>query len=483
MISASLEDLDARTRAWLDLEQTVNERLLNPAYLPIDHRSNTVRPALYPERRQVWRQEVTWLPPERTRVYGPLAQSLKDAFGHPVRSGHVPLLLHPQIPPVHRRLARAHGVQPVGDVWSTPTSSYRTVLSWRRGRAPVMLKLSIGATISRIWRALRENQVSRAVLMTAVFDTLPRRHLDELGFDWFSEPAGMVETQSRHGWLLRRFPKRTGVAKGTRLAPMFSLISATPTQAPWLVELIRRSGQRAENFVLEKLVEPFVQTAAYLMFAQGIQIEVHAQNLMVELGRDGELTGRVALRDLSDQSCSIPLRVARGRPLPVFPKGQLATGAPFPLATIAADTACNDTRPKLFRAFDTVERYGLWGFVWSTSTSLARFFPGYDAAFVEDTYFDWWQTLTERYLGIKPLFRRGKVRALAIDETLAAYLGAQDWRALGASGGHALPEDAEFLKLHLPRAPKRGPVYDRLECAWGDLYFHRNVPTYIRPAF
>ena len=99
---------------------------------------------------------------------------------------------------------------------------------------------------------------------------------------------------------------------------------ASRRRAPLIVDLIRRSGRKPEAFVLEELIRPYVKVLAYLLFEEGIQVEGHAQNVLVEIDADEGLTGRVVLRDLSDMSVSIPLRVAkRSRSRP-------STGTPGP---------------------------------------------------------------------------------------------------------------------------------------------------------
>ena len=254
----------------------------------------------------------------------------------------------------------------------------------------MILKLSIGAIIARRQRRLRERQVASAVLMSSLFETIPETHRLPLAFDWFADSAGMVETFSEHGWLLRRFPRRVADGPGLALMPAFSLVSARGSRPPLLVELIARSGADPAAFVVEQILRRYVEVAAYLLFVQGIQIEGHSQNVLLEVDADDTLTGRIALRDLSDTSVSLPHRLARRKPLPALTSGVLPPGAPFPIASVAADYACNFGRPTLFRAFDTVERYGLWGFVWAINTVLSRWFREYDSAGVEDQYLALW---------------------------------------------------------------------------------------------
>lgn len=477
------DDLAAPTRRWLEYEQTVNERLINEAVLhPIDERSNTVRPAYRPERRNIWPQEVVWLPANQVRVYGRLPDGFFAAFGHPVPDGCTPLLVHPQAPPAHRQLAALHGQQPLPDVWATPTSSYRSLLAWRTNRTPIILKLSIGAIIAGAQRRLREIQIARAVLMSTIFETIPASHRATLGFDWFPDPSGVVETVSGHGWLLRQFPRSITGNDSSVLVPMFSLISKRGDDPPLVVDLIHRSGLAAEDFVIETLITPHVEAVAYLLFVQGIQVETHMQNVLVEVDDTAGLTKRIVFRDLSDASISVPLRVARRKPLPVPEPGYLPAGAPFPLASAATDYACNFDRATLLRACDTVERYGLWSFVWALNTSLTRYFPTYRSADIEATYLSLWQQTAQRYLGVFPMLIP-ESNGLATDEALAHFLRHVDWKSLGSVGGQSLPERVDVLRIGGPARRRRGPVYDRLECAWGDLFLQEGLPVFFRPAF
>ena len=473
--------LDASTRRWLAYEQTVNERLVHDTlHFSIEDGKSTVRPEYWPETRSVWRQQLVWLPADRARVYGPLAGCLRDAFGIRPRPDAVPLLLHPQAPPAHRALAERYGRRTLRDVRATPTSSYRTVLAWRRGRPPAFLKLSLDATVGRIARALRENQIARAVLMSAVFETIPRAVLDELGLDWFSDPAGVAETATAHGWLLRTSPRRIPRSKRSWLVPMFSLISKRGDRSPLLVELIRRSGRRPERFVIEELIEPYVDALAHLLFVEGIQVEANPQNVLLEIDSSGRLTRRMVLRDLSDFSVSIPLRIAREKALPVLANGLLPAGASFPLLSIATDYMCNWDLPVLRRAYFTVEHYGLLGFVWTLNRSLARFCAGFDAERIDAIYLERWQQACVRHLGLRPGLRPGG-DGIATDETLAYFLRHVEWSRFGATRGHRLPEAVEPFRIGGRARKRSGRVYDRLECAWGDVFLIDGLPVFFRP--
>lgn len=425
---------------------------------------------------------MVWLPRELARIYGPLLAELRDALGLHLPRGEVPLLLHPQTPAAHRRLATAHGHDVLPGVWATPTSSYRSVLAWRGGREPVVLKLSIGAVIGRIRRVLREDQIARSVVMTAVFETIPPSHRAELGLDWFADVGGLVETHGGHGWLLRKLPRTVTDSDDRWLLPMFSAISPQGDGPPPLVDLIRRSGRPATEYVLETLIRPYVAALSYLLFVQGIQVEGHSQNLLLEMDERDDPTGRLVLRDFSDATVSIPLRVARRKPLPLLGSSLPAHGVPFPLAPVAADYKSNFSRKTLYRGADTVERYGLSGMVWPLNTSLTRYLKGYDGRRVERTYLELWQEASVRFLGVEPLHREDS-QGIATDEALAYYLRHQDWESHGATNGHSLPEGVEPFLIERRARRRSGPVYQRLECEWGDMFLVDGLPAFFRPGF
>lgn len=471
--------LDAATQRWLTYEQTVNERLVNDAtHVPIDSRSNTVRDRYRPEHQPVWPQDVVWLPRERARVYGPLEAEFVEAFGHRWHEDRVPLLLHPQRPESHARHVRAHGYQSLDGVQATPTSSYRSVLAWRTGRTPVILKLSIGAVIGRTRRALREEQIARAVIVTRLFEAIPAEDRARLGLDWCREPAGVAETDKSHGWLLRQLPPS---APGCTSIPAFSLVSRRGADEPLLVDMIRRSGVRPEAFVVDRLLAPYVDALSYLLLEHGLQAEGHSQNVLLEVDDALNLTGRLVLRDLSDTSVSIPLRLAKRRLFPALDTAAFPEDAPFQLARIATDFHCNFDRAWLFRAYDTVERYGLWGFVWPINRSLSRYFPDYDADRVDRAYLTRWQRAVMNSLHVEPLFRADPV-GLATDESIGWFLRHVDWRGLGATSGAPLPRTAHPVLVDERARRRSGAGYDRLEMPWGDLFMDGDRPAFFAPA-
>lgn len=475
--------MDTRTRRWLEYEQTVNERIgSDSSSFRLDLRNQSVRPAYRPERRGVWPQEVVWLPDDRVRTYGPLNSGVHAAFGQRIPAGRTPLLLHPQAPAAHRQLRKKYGSTLLDEVWVTPTASYRTVVACRGGRPPVLLKLSMGVRISRQRRSITEYYLVTGILVSRLLEAIPVAIRRRLAFDWFPEPAGVVETQSGTGWILRHFPVTMNGSRAGDLVPVFSLIAPRGERVPLLVDLIRDSGLRPEQFVVQRLLVPYVRVLAYLLLEEGIQVQGHAQNVLMEVDSAGRLSDRIVLRDLTDTSVSLALRLAKRKPLPSFHPGFLPRTTPFPLVRSVTDYSGFAGGRRPIAASETVERYGLRTFVWSLNTSLARYFPRYDPAAVERRYLRLWREQAIHYLEVEPLIS-DEPKGIAMDEALDYFLSHADWRKVGCTEGVSLPSSAEPLPSDDQIRRRGGSVYRRVESAWGDLYLDGDRPVFLRPAF
>jgi hypothetical protein len=477
--------LPAALASWIEFEQTVNERIVNDRlHAPIDARSNTVRARFRPEARPVWELDVVSLPVAEVREYGAAHAELRRRLGIRVPRGRAAMFVHPQSRALYRASIARHGLASCGiDV--TPTASYRSLLAWAPGRPPTVVKLSLGATIGKIRRVVRERQIARAVFVSRVLDTIPRAVRQALRLDWFPDLAGVVLARERHGWLVRGLPASLRGATDVRLIPAFSLISRREGDTPLLVDMIRRSGERPEMFVARRVLLPYVNALAYLLLEEGVAFEGHMQNVLYETDVAGALTGGIVLRDLADASVNVALRIARGKPLPraagVFPRG-----AGFAAVANAADFRVNAGRPRILRPGDTVDRYGLASFVWALNRSLRRFLRGYDARAVERCYLDLWQRAAVGYLGVRPLprtTRTGAASGLAIDEAVSYFLDHIDWPGLGAVGTRALPRGAEAMLIGGRATRRAGAHYRLLESAWGDLYLEGTRPAFFRSAF
>ena len=241
----------------------------------------------------------------------------------------------------------------------------------------------------------------------------------------------------------------------------------------------------AELFVARELLVPYVNALAFLLLGEGITFEGHLQNVLLEVDAEGSLTGRLLLRDLADVTVNVPLRMARGLPLPRPKAGFFPARSALRFASNAADFAVKKGPPAVLRGSDTVDQYGLASFVWAVNHSLARYFPGYSPGAVDHAYLHLWQRATVAYLGVLPLHRPrrcGRLTGIAIDEAIAYFLERTDWAALGGRAA-SLPAAAEHLRITERARRRRGRGYQRVEGAWGDLFLDASRPRFFRAAF
>jgi hypothetical protein len=432
----------------------------------------------------VWPLDVVAVPAAEVREYGPARAELRRLFGFRLPRGRAAIFVHPQSRALYRRRIERHALESSG-IEVTPTASYRSLLASTPGRGPAVLKVSLAATVGEIRRLLHERQIGRAIFVTRVLDTIPRAARQARRLDWFAERAGVALARERHGWLVRHLPAVLRAASGARLVPAFSLISRGASGTPVLLDLIRRSGERAELFVARHVLLPYVNALAYLLLEEGVSFEGHMQNVLYEIGPAGDLSGGIVLRDMADASVNVALRIARGKPLPPL-AGLFPAGGGFHAVANAADFRVNAGRPVVVRPGDTANRYGLASFVWALNRSLRRFVPGYSARAVERAYLHLWQRAAIAYLGAEPQLRTtraGVATGLAIDEAVAWFLEQVDWSRRGAGRTRPLPRGAEAVLVGRRATRRAGARYARVETAWGDLYLEGTMPAFFRSAF
>jgi len=116
--------------------------------------------------------------------------------------------------------------------------------------------------------------------------------------------------------IIRAIPKE--VTRGqASVVPLLSLY-APPSGGgrPLLAEMIERSGLSPEAFVRSKIIRPFARQYIELAVGRGIVPEPHAQNVLLELGRDGQPTGSFVHRDFGGFNIDFSHRRASGLALP-----------------------------------------------------------------------------------------------------------------------------------------------------------------------
>ncbi|MEW5849355.1 MAG: IucA/IucC family protein [Myxococcota bacterium] len=266
--------LPPTVRAWLEAEQRHVTRQVDPRLLDAGSVESVPR-ELRPEGGRTWVLPTRWLPERDVRTWDAgLSTSLRRRFFRSTTEGREVLaLLHPLADAGAAWLRRG---KPGPRLVASATSSTRTVLVWSPGGegAPFFAKLSLPRMVAGEPRGLSAAEIASSVGKTRLLTLWRGRRL---GF--LREPLGVAPREdSPSGFLVREIPREVLTGR-CALVPFFAL-----------TEL--RAG------FLRPFLDAFLECAVEL----GAVAEAHAQNLLVELGPRGGLTGRFWFRDLEGVS-------------------------------------------------------------------------------------------------------------------------------------------------------------------------------------
>lgn len=469
--------LPPRVARWLHLEQHVNERIHNPAiYAGMAADASGVLPPYRPETGGAWKQD--YLLAREARAYGPVREKLASAFGLRVPPGKVPLFVHPQ------SRALFGGKLHRSNITVRPTASSRSLVAQAPGHSPQVLKAGIDCLINTRWRGFEEQQITRALVISRLLESteLPP-HLD-----WFREVCGAATDVAGRsqgnwpgtrtsGWLLRELPRC--LTRGTTtLVPLFSLVSHVDGAPSQLERMIARARQPAATFVVERIITPLVRAYAHLALVEGLFGEMHSQNVLYEVDRDGMLTGHLVIRDLTDMFLNIPLRVAQGRPLPALPRDLLPPDRPLELAWVATDAFIMEWTGRTHQAHMCICTHGMQGSIFVLHRALRRAHPELTLRSLKTAYLKMWHGEVLARLGLDAAIQPG-LAGLPFDEAVAAYLGSRDWRPVGQPC--KLP-----TRKGLRRISAAAPAGTRalaIDTPWGEIFVVDGVPAWLRPAF
>jgi hypothetical protein len=469
---------------WLHLEQHVNEPIYNRAFFNhMRGRHNGVHTPYRPEAGAWWPQEHVLVDAPRARSYGPVRRVLGEALGLRFGPCQLPLFVHPQSRELFAPAIDAYGLARSGAAVSA-TSSSRAVLLQPPRRPPCVLKLGIATFIGGRWRGFEEHQLARGILLSRLVRAMPASVVSALRFEWFDEVCGAAidvtgAPRDTSGWLLRRLPACLVRGKST-LVPLFSLVSREDGEPSMLTRMIRGARADPATFAIERLVTPLVRVYAHLALAEGLFGEMHPQNVLYEVGADGALTGKIVIRDFTDMTLNIPLRVAQGRPLRRPPEEFLPENRPLELAWITTERFIEEWRDRTRIANLCVNGHGLQGSVWVIHRGLRAAFPDVRFTKLEGAYLSMWRTAVNHHLGVDPIPFRGP-GGIPVNEAMQAFFSRVSWRELGARPSR-LPRGARvrWIGDGPKRAAARGLA---LETAWGEVFIVDGSPAFFRPAF
>lgn len=246
-----------------------------------------------------------WIDERFVRVYSadPVASILECSFF--MTRGerrYVLFLVHPFSKHLYAEFLASSNARPAfspGEgLWASPTSSTRTVFVWgaQWQRRPFFAKLSVDGYIGDARRTLTAETLTRSIGVTSIIDAV--RHELPANFKILRDAVAFVPCGANGlGFLVRPVPDEV-VRQEVDFVPVFSLLSRRKDGGTWLAQLINVSEMSAYDFISENLLRPFARQWTRLVVEEGFIPEPHAQNLLVEMTRTGDLTGTFVHRDM-----------------------------------------------------------------------------------------------------------------------------------------------------------------------------------------
>lgn len=186
----------------------------------------------------------------------------------------------------------------------SPTSSTRTLYVREPGRLHA-LKVHFPFRVSRYGRRMRDEVVEQAIhvsreLQQGVGSLDPRfAFLREVLGVTYKDLDSASKRGENWGYLVRDLEPFPAVPEERPLVPGFSLYGRDffePEKPLLIFDLIGKRDVR--TFVLEQIMLPIIRHWVECLLGFGFLLEPHGQNVLLELGADGEVA-RMVYRDLN----------------------------------------------------------------------------------------------------------------------------------------------------------------------------------------
>ena len=290
----ALQALPASIQRWYEFESKFLSRSVKPGlFSSINQNSQDRR--YTPDEANVFELHGYWIPADELKIFeSDFTQELKQLFVR-TRNGkaEVLLLVHPETERFYQDLNLNKNESEI--FLAAATASSRSLLVWKESspQTPFIAKVSLDARVADTNRLISEKETAMSVGVDKILHRmgdLPK------SFTYMPEAFGVIPKRyQRGGMIIRAIPK---ISPDHTLVPYFSLYSdANGTQQPLLTKMIARSKLEPREFVMRKIVEPFLDQWLSLVIDNGITMEPHGQNILLEIDRHGDPTGRIVHRD------------------------------------------------------------------------------------------------------------------------------------------------------------------------------------------
>ncbi len=270
------------------IDRSVDEQLIMPPTI-------TGQGVQYrPESQQWFKVKSIWIPEDDLQI-----AEIPNSFFHNSKfikklngKRYFKFLIHPESEIFYKKLIDKY--KNAGNFLATSTSSSRTVLVTDQKGSFFFAKLSLDVELGGVVRTIPKSEVARSVGLTQYTDDIQSPNQS---FQIIREPLGInPKGFDRGGQILREIPKEA-FKNGKTLVPLFSLYSTASGKNTLLKKMI--SGQKDPiNFIKQKILAPFAKAWIDWAVDADLVMEAHAQNVLIQLDKNGLPTGKFYHRDL-----------------------------------------------------------------------------------------------------------------------------------------------------------------------------------------
>lgn len=218
----------------------------------------------------------------------------------------------------------------------SPTASGRTLMHIDNNKF-FFFKVAYTRCLGRLTRHLGANKIKSAVEVTNLLINAVKAGQVNSKFAFLREdkgrvvllneknlfiknlsPSEYVEKAYEYGVIIREGKPYPYIDKKEYLIPCFALFSkeyypitgeligSANTCEPMLIQLYKKQSKAMMNFVLEDIVYPIYNTYFDALIYAGIELEAHAQNMLLSIDENGQVL-RIVCRDLESAGRDIPL--------------------------------------------------------------------------------------------------------------------------------------------------------------------------------
>jgi hypothetical protein len=285
---------------WIEMEQTRIDRTVDENKIMAPDIAGQAQ-KYRPESRNWFTVKSIWVPEEELHTAlqdDAIPKDIQKIFVKTENGKrYFRLFIHPESENFYQELIKKH--PPVEQAFeATSTASSRTVVMRPKGQeSPVFFtKLSLDVELGGVRRTVPAGEVARSVGTSRYLKALEAEQPSN--FSAMREVVGISPKGWERGGMIVRLVPDSVIKGDTKLVPLFSLYAKDANGRSLLQDMAEKAGMDPSQFVKKNILEPFYKGWVEWNINGAVTMEAHAQNVLLELDREGKPTGRFVHRDL-----------------------------------------------------------------------------------------------------------------------------------------------------------------------------------------